>query len=177
MHNTGEFRGAKLDCCVNGFRRALSFGEVHDLLWTGILGWVILTDWLRAGREPQSAKGRAGKLLQEPVVRFAYLLLTNGSLALTLEDRRLIDAHGDSPTKGTFTAWACRFRHVFPGIDPIEHLKVMGRGGNRRVHAYRMRPGLTWLIVMGTADDSQVPPDAVDWALLEVPSADISLID
>jgi len=90
---------------------------------------------------------------------------------MCVDDSCLEDEHGDSPSRGLVAAWVYRFASIFTGPKATESLHVTGMHGIREL-AYRVKPGVDWLLVLGVAPDSPVPDTAVDWTGFCIPPRD-----
>jgi|GEM_PF-5488846 len=155
-------------CFHNGRRTILSSEEVYRLFWNVTLGWVLLSDFFRTGFGKQGKHGTISKVIHGSAIRFAFNILTHGSLVLAREDICLLDEHGDSPSQDIFPVWAHRFSKLFNGFRPIKHVTFTDPQGHRHC-GYRMKPDQTWLIVVGVDPDSSFGNEDIDWAIFETP--------
>ena len=169
MQISDDMRKIPLLCFLDGRRKVLPFEEAYKLFWRVTFSWLLPLDWFRSGFRKSATDGYAGKIAQQPPMRFAFKMLTRGALALAINDSALLDEHGDSPSHGLLYAWAARFGKLFKGPKPYEYMKVSDQYG-RRQPAYRMKPGETWLIVIGVDPENHECTDLdVDWELFQVP--------
>jgi len=153
---------------MNGYVKRMPLVEARQLFWKARIGWLQPLDWVRVGHGSQARQGNGADLMQDRVARFAYKLLTRGSLALPVDDACLADEHGDFPSRGTVAAWAYRFASIFKGSRAIESGRFLGNGGIREL-GYRIKPGIDWLLIVDVDAGSQVLGTAVDWRVFLTP--------
>jgi hypothetical protein len=157
-----------LKCFVNGYARTVNLSEAHRFFWKARLGWLRPLEWIRVDHGKNARQGNGADLMQDRVARFAWKLLTRGSLALRVDDDCLGDEHGNLPGRGTVAAWACRFANMFKSARVLEHVRVADEFGIREL-AYRLKPGIDWLLVVGVDSKSPIPDTAVDWTVFLTP--------
>lgn len=164
-----DMKDIPLLCYPNGRRKILPLEEAYKLFWKVTFAWLLPLDWFTSGSGKFATDGYAGRIAQQPPMKFAFKMLTRGALALAINDSALLDEHGDSPSPNLFYAWAARFGKLFKGPKPYEYIKVSDQYG-RRQPAYRMKPGEAWLIVIGVDPENREYTDLdVDWELFQVP--------
>ena len=169
MEIPDDMKAIPLTCFHNGRKKILPVEEAHNLLWIVTLGWVMLSDFFRTGGGKQAKRGFLAKIVQGSAIKFAFNILTHGSLALAREDSCFADEHGDPPDRDLFAVWAYRFGKLFKkGLRPYEHVAFTDPNGHRRF-GYRMKPGETWLVIVEVDPDSGFGNEDVDWTLFETP--------
>ncbi len=163
-----DMKAIPIICFHNGRRKILPLEEAYHLFWTAILGWVLLSDFFRAGFGKRAKKGRLSPIIQGDALKFVFNILTHGTLALNREDICLLDEHGEPPGPGLFAVWAYRFGKLFKGPRPYEHVFFTDRHGHRQ-KGYRMKSGETWLVVVEVDPKSGFKNEDVDWTVFETP--------
>ena len=159
-----EQDGIPLKCFMNGYPRTMLLSDARQLFWKVRIAWLRPLDWMRVGHGSRARQGNGTAFMQDRVACFAYKLLTRGSLAIRVDDDCLADEHGDSPRRGTVAAWACRFGSIFKDFTALESVRTTDDRGIREL-AYRMKPGVEWLLIVGVDHKSVVPDLAVDWRI------------
>ncbi len=159
-----------LRCSLTGRAKVLPLEEAYSIFWSVNFAWVRLRDFFKSGGQGRIPKqGILGRIAPGLATKFIIKLLTRTTLALTIDDECLLDEHNDPPVANTFNVWAFRFGSCFDGPWPHRHLLVPDEGGIRR-SAYCMRPGETWLLILGVDAKSGFDDSDVDWnVFLEPP--------
>lgn len=160
-------------CYAQGRRKILSLEEAYILFWKVNFAWHMLLDWFRSSIDGDEKEDYMMRVAKPSGARFAYQSLTRGSMALSTNDACLLDEYGCLPSKDVVTQDASKFGKCFCGKKLFESTYVCDRG--RKQLAYRVRQGMTWLIVLGLDTESDLTKgltdDVIEWEIFKTPPA------
>ena len=156
----------RFKCCVNGSTRTLSLHEALQLAKQVRFLWIWVTDYFRSGFGDDLKEGHVENIAKPSGREFARHLLTHGSLPLLINDRRLADERGDSPSRDQFHGLAAKFGKLFLGKKMHEHAYVPDDEDVLQP-AYRVKLGMDWLIVADVDPTCSISRREVDWVVFQ----------
>jgi len=162
-----------LKCYVDGGRRILSVAKAYIQFWIVQFAWLRPIDWYRCSIQGHRFGDYIDRFVQARPCFMLKLLHRRGRLALTAKDVVALDPKTTYLSDANLHSRAARFNNtLYAGLPeqlrPFEHCEVYERD-NRLVSAYRLKPGVSIMMIVGVDPRSGLSNDAVDWTIFLTP--------